>query len=76
MNGILNVTVGDVDGITTIVLAMGGIHEMGSEIEILSLHVLEAISLATTLLENRGTAVNYIVMDERRTMPELRQILP
>ena len=46
MSGVLNVTVGDVDGVPTVVLAMAGVHKTGSEIEALTLHVFDAVDRA------------------------------
>lgn len=65
MSAVLTVTVGDVEGVPTVVLAMAGIHETGSEIELLTLHFLEAVDRATALLEKRGTPVDFVVMDGR-----------
>lgn len=65
MAGVLTLTVGDVKGVPTVVLAMAGIHETGSEIELLTTHFLEAVDRATALLERRGTPVDFVVMDGR-----------
>ena len=65
MSGVLNVTVGDVDGVPTVVLAVAGVHKAGSEIEALTLHVFDAVDRAMKLLDERGTPVDVVVMDGR-----------
>ena len=65
MSGILNITVGNDNGRPTVVVALGGMHPKGSELETIALHVMDAIERAATLLEERGTPVEFIVMDDR-----------
>lgn len=70
MSGVLNVTVGDVEGRPTVVISMGGIHATGSEVEAVTLHVFEAVDRAMNELEKRGTPLDVIVMDGRLEQPE------
>ncbi|MGE3388282.1 MAG: hypothetical protein AB7K41_16270 [Bdellovibrionales bacterium] len=63
--GTLSVTVGEVDGQPTVVVALGGDHPTGSEVEALALHVIDAVERASFLLEKRGTPVDFILMDGR-----------
>jgi hypothetical protein len=65
MSGVLNVTVGDVDGVPTVVLAIAGVHKTDSEIGALTLHVFDAVVRAIKLLDERGTPVDVVVMDGR-----------
>lgn len=71
MSGVLNVTVGDVDGVPTVVLTVGGVHKIGSEVEALTVHVVDAVDRAIKLLDKRGTPVDLIVMDSRIEQQEL-----
>lgn len=63
--GVLSLTVGDLNGVTTVVVALGGIYKVGSEVETLSLHVLPTIEKAIKLLNGRGQRVELILMDNR-----------
>lgn len=64
-SGVLNVTVGEVGGKLTVVVAMGGVHRMGGGVEAMALHVFDAVERAVKLLEKRGDPVEWIVMDSR-----------